>query len=162
MSIPPISAKGASMMSTQILKGVHTNGSLLKGLYVATSGMIAQNQRTLAITQNIGNAQSRSNKPGGQPYRRKIVIFQDFYDSSKAVNLVKVKRIAYDTTPPKKVYSPGDPGADKDGFVLESNVQAVGEMADMRDASRSHEAATKAFEKILQMLQSTIGVLKNA
>ena len=162
MSIPPISAKGSSMISTQISKGVQTNGSLLKGLYVATSGMIAQNQRTLAITQNIGNAQSRSNKPGGQPYRRKIVIFQDFYASSKEVNLVKVKRIAYDTTPPKKVYSPGDPGADKDGFVLESNVQAVGEMADMRDASRSHEAATKAFEKILQMLQSTIGVLKNA
>ena len=144
------------------IKGATMNGSLLKGLYVATSGMVAQNQRTLAITQNIGNAQTRADKPGGQPYKRKIVIFKNHYDAAKDVSLVKVDRIAYDNSPYKKVYSPGDPGADKDGFVLESNVQAIGEMADMRDASRSHEAATKAFEKIIQMLQSTIGVLKNA
>ncbi|HCU07101.1 MAG TPA: flagellar basal body rod protein FlgC [Holosporales bacterium] len=150
-------------MNAQLLKGTHEpNAYLLKGLYVATSAMIAQNLRTLAITQNIGNAESRATKPGEQPYKRKIVIFQDYYDSSKEVNLVRVKRIAYDTSPARRVYSPGDPGADKDGFVLESNVQAVAEMADMRDASRSHEAATKAFEKIIQMLQSTIGILKNA
>ncbi len=75
------------------------------------------------------------------------MVFQNYYDAKQGVKLVKVKRITYDTTPPKKVYAPGDPGADKDGYVLESNVQAVGEMADLRDASRSHEASTKAFEE---------------
>ncbi|MDP2194028.1 MAG: flagellar basal body rod C-terminal domain-containing protein [Alphaproteobacteria bacterium] len=143
-------------------RGIMGAGALLKGLYVATSGMVAQNQRTLAITQNIGNAQSRSTKPGEMPYQRKIPIFETYYDPAKDVNMVRVSKIHVDKSPPKRIYSPSDPGADEQGFVLETNVQPVSEIADMRDAARSHEAATKSFEKILQMLQSIIGVLKNA
>lgn len=143
-------------------RGIMGAGALLKGLHVATSGMVAQNQRTLAITQNISNAQSRSSQPGEMPYQRKIPVFETYYDSDKDINMVRVSRVHVDTSPPKRIYNPGDPGADEQGFVLETNVQPVSEIADMRDAARSHEAATKSFEKILQMLQSIIGVLKNA
>ncbi|CAO5676886.1 MAG: Flagellar basal-body rod protein FlgC [Holosporales bacterium] len=137
-----------------------TDGSLIKGLHVATSGMIAQGKRLLVITQNIANAASRSDTPGGAPYARKLVRFQSYIDKKTGANLVRVKNIKTDKTPFRKIYSPGDPGADETGHVLESNVQPLIEMADMREAGRSHEAVTKAFEKILQMLQNTIGFLK--
>ncbi|CAO4841692.1 MAG: Flagellar basal-body rod protein FlgC [Holosporales bacterium] len=142
------------------MRKIINDGSLIKGLHVATSGMIAQSKRLLVITQNIANAASRSDTPGGAPYARKLVRFQSYIDKKTGANLVRVKNIKTDKTPFRKIYSPGDPGADETGHVLESNVQPLIEMADMREAGRSHEAVTKAFEKILQMLQNTIGFLK--
>lgn len=137
------------------------NGSLLKGLRVATAGMIAENYRTLVTAQNLGNASTKADTPGGMPYRRKVVVLKNELDKKNGIELVRVKKVQFDKTPFKKVFSPGEPGADAAGYVLEPNVQPILEMADMREAARSHEASTKAFEKILQMLQNTIGLMKN-
>lgn len=135
------------------------NGSLVKGLHVATSGMIAQNKKLLAISQNIANAGSRSST-NSLPYARKTLKFTSYMDKKLGAELVKVERVKTDKTAFRRVYSPNDPMADKDGYVLETNVNPILEMSDMRDAGRSHEASTKAYEKILQMLQNMIGLLK--
>ena len=137
------------------------DGSLIKGLHVATSGMIAQNKRLLLISQNIANASSRGEGPNAEPYRRKIAQFQSLYDKKTGAQLVKVKQVKLDKTPYRKIYSPGDPSADEKGYVYESNVQPLIEVADMREAGRSHEANTKAFEKILQTIQNYLGLLKS-
>lgn len=134
-------------------------GFLTKGLHVATSGMIAQNKRLLVVTQNIANAASRASEESGMPFRRKVVQLESFRDKD-GVELVRVKNVKQDKSPFKKVHSPFDPAADETGHVLESNVQPLIEISDMRDAGRSHEAATKAFEKILQMIQNTLNLLK--
>lgn len=138
------------------------NNSLSDGLHVATSGMIAQNKRLLIIAQNIANAGSRGEGPGGKPYARKLISFQSMLDPKTGARLVRIKNVKQDKTPFRKMYNPGDPSADESGYVLESNVQPLIEMADMRDAGRSHEASTKAFEKILQMLQNILGLLKSS
>lgn len=138
---------------------VHIAGSLIKGLHVATSGMVVQNKRLLVLSQNIANASSRASEKGMFPYQRKLIQLETFKDKDGA-ELVRVKKIRQDKSPFKKVHSPYDPAADETGHVLESNVQPLIEISDMRDAGRSHEAATKAFEKILHMIQNMLGLLK--
>lgn len=133
---------------------------LFQAMQVATSGMQVQNQRILVISQNLANSGTRAEN-GEQPYQRQVISFHTVLDKKTGANLVKVKRIGKDGTPPVKIYSPGDPSADKDGYVYESNVKPMGEIADMREAGRSHEANLRAFEKILLMLQNTISILKN-
>lgn len=134
--------------------------SLTKAMQVATSGMQVQNQRILVISQNLANAGTRADK-GEEPYQRQVISFHTVLDKKTGANLVKVKKIGKDGAPPVRVYSPGDPAADKEGYVYESNVKPMAEIADMREAGRSHEANLRAFEKILSMLQNTIGILKN-
>ena len=74
---------------------------------------------------------------------------------------MQVKSIGTDQSPFKTVYSPGDPAADKNGMVSMSNVNPMVEMADMREASLSHEANLRAYEKALKMMEETVGLLKN-
>jgi len=53
---------------------------------------------------------------------------------------VKVTRIVEDNSPFKRVYDPGHPDADQDGYVNMPNVDIVTEMINMISASRSYEA----------------------
>jgi flagellar basal-body rod protein FlgC len=138
---------------------ISDNNSLINGLRIATSGMIAQNKRLAVITQNIANAGSKS-ATTGMPYGKKSADLVSYIDKKSGVEMVKIKKVGINNQSYKRVYNPSDPLADKDGYILESNVNTILEMSDMRDASRSHEAATKAFEKILQMLHNMIGLLK--
>ena len=120
--------------------------------------MVAQQQRLLVISQNLANATAKN--PDGSIYQRQTINFLNMLDSSTGLRLVRPGRIDKDSTPGKLVYKPGDPNANADGFVEESNVNSLIELADMREASRSHEANVKAYEKILSMLQEIIGLLK--
>jgi flagellar basal-body rod protein FlgC len=139
----------------------HTHSDLTKGLYIATSGMQAQNKRVLLISQNLANASTRPSSPDQLPYKRKVIAFKTYFDKKTQTELVKVKTIKHDKTPLNKVYSPHDPAADKEGFVLESNVKPMIEMVDLQEAMHSHEANVKAFEKLMNMIQNTIGLLKS-
>lgn len=135
--------------------------TLARALYVSTSGMVVQNKRMLIISENLANAGVRNPSPGVMPYRRRVPSFKTFYDKKTKSELVTLGKIHHDKTPFPKIFAPEDPVADKNGFVYESNVKSILEMADMREASRSHEGNLKAYERILAMLQNTINILKN-
>ena len=135
--------------------------TLTRALYISTSGMIAQNKRMLIVSENLANAGVKNTVAGEMPYRRRIPAFKTIYDKKKKTDLVTLGRIHHDKSPFPKVYAPDDPAADKNGFVYESNVKSVLEMADMREASRGHEGNLKVYERILAMLQNTINLLKN-
>ena len=51
----------------------------------------------------------------------------------------------------KKVYEPGNPDADEDGYVTYPNVNTVTEMTNLIDASRSYEANVPAFNATKNM-----------
>ena len=51
----------------------------------------------------------------------------------------------------KKVYEPGNPDADEDGYVTYPNVNTVTEMTNLIDASRSYEANVTAFNATKNM-----------
>ncbi|MHA1558476.1 MAG: flagellar basal body rod protein FlgC [Alphaproteobacteria bacterium] len=133
---------------------------LKKGLFVSKDAMNAQNTRMLVIAQNLANATVNSTK-GNLPYRRKIVFFENAFNPKIDTDTIMVSHISADQTPFPKIYSPGDPEADSEGFIYKSNVEPFVELADMRETVRAHEANLRCFEKILSMVQSTIALLKS-
>jgi flagellar basal-body rod protein FlgC len=104
------------------------------------------------ISQNIANVNT-TRTADGTPYRRKVTLFEErtgpaMFDgylrsAFKGDNLgtgVRVARILEDQAPFRKVYDPGHPDADADGYVSQPNVDVVTEMVNMISASRSYEA----------------------
>ena len=71
---------------------------LTKTLHISAAGMKVQGARLKVIAENIANAQSLSPVPGGDPYRRKVVSFQNVLDRSLGVETVRVSNI--DSTAP--------------------------------------------------------------
>jgi flagellar basal-body rod protein FlgC len=144
-----------------MIQKIFNSSPLSRALYTATSGISAQNQRVLLISQNLANSNTRPVYPGDLPYRRRIMSLKSTYDPELGTEIVKVKKIQFDNAPFSKIYAPEDPAADSKGFVLEANVKPMVEMVDLREASHQHEANVRAFEKILNMLNNVVSLLKN-
>jgi len=134
---------------------------LHNSLRIASSGMSIQNKRLLVVSQNLANVNTKSDTPGGDPYQRKTITFKSRKDHKTGLETVEVKGIGRDSSPFRSVYSPGDPASNDQGYVLLPNVNAISETMDMREAGNSHEANLKAYEKILKMMEDTIGILRN-
>lgn len=134
---------------------------MFDSLRIAASGMTAQRLRMDVIADNLANAQSTSGADG-QPYRRKQVELASGGGTSFGDILegVHVAAIAEDQTPGQRVYDPGHPDADAQGYVTMPNVSSVTEMVDLIDASRSYEANVQAMTQAKQMFAKALEVLK--
>jgi len=133
----------------------------MKALAVAASGLHAQIGRMQIISENIANADSTAQTPGGDPYRRKIVTFTSELDRSLGANVVKLGRIETDASDFLVRHEPGNPAADANGDVKYPNVNTLVEMTDLRDAQRSYESNLNIITATRRMLQRTIDILKS-
>jgi flagellar basal-body rod protein FlgC len=133
---------------------------LMESLMISAAGMRVQGERLRVISENIANVDSVSEVPGGDPYRRKTITFQNALDREMGVNLVKVKKVGLDPSEFTRKYDPSNPAADKSGYVKLPNVNSLIEMNDMREAQRSYEANLKVIEVSRGMLQRTIDLLR--
>lgn len=133
---------------------------LLKTLRISSAAMKAQGTRLRVIAENIANANSLAQRPGGDPYRRKIVTFKNELDRSIGVRTVAVDKIKTDKSEFEKQFDPNHPAADADGYVLVPNVNTLIEMMDMKEAQRSYEANLSVIKSSKSMLQGTIDILK--
>ena len=134
---------------------------LANSMAISARGMRVQGARIRVDTENIANADTTATKPGGDPYRRKIISFQNQLDKTMGADLVSVKSITYDNkTPFASKYLPGNPGADKDGLVKMPNVNSLTEIMDVREAQRSYEANLGMIETGKSLIQRTIDLLK--
>ncbi len=131
-----------------------------KSLNISAAGMRAQGTRLRVISENIANANSTAQTPGGEPYRRKVATFNNELDSALGVETVRVGSIVADRSAFTRRFEPGHPAADEEGYVLMPNVNSLMEMADLREAQRSYEANLKAIESSRAMLQKTIDILR--
>ena len=134
--------------------------NLYGSMMIAASGMRAQGYRLKVVAQNIANANSTSDRTGGDPYRRKVVTFANVLDRQLDAELVKVSKLKEDQSAFKLVYDPHHPAANKDGFVKMPNVNQLVEMMDMREAQRSYEANLNIVEAAKSMMSRTIGLLR--
>jgi flagellar basal-body rod protein FlgC len=132
-----------------------------KALAIAASGLHAQIGRMQIISENIANADSTAQTPGGDPYRRKIVTFTSELDRSLDANVVKLGRIESDASDFLVRHEPGNPAADANGNVKYPNVNTLVEMTDLRDAQRSYESNLNIITATRRMLQRTIDILKS-
>lgn len=131
-----------------------------KSMNISAAGMRSQGTRLRVIAENIANSDSTAQTPGGEPYRRKLVTFENELDRAIGVETVRVDSIVADRSSFGRRYEPGHPAADEDGYVLTPNVNSLMEISDMREAQRSYEANLKAVEAARAMLQKTIDILR--
>ncbi len=134
--------------------------ALTDTLQIAAAGMQAQSQRLRLVAENIANADSTGTTPGSDPYRRKLLVFQDELDKQTGAQMVKVGKRSYDTSAFTRKYDPTHPAADAQGYVLYPNVNPIVEMMDMREARRGYEANINVIEVSKAMLSQTLNLLK--
>jgi flagellar basal-body rod protein FlgC len=133
---------------------------MFDGLRISASGMTAERMRMDVIAENLANADT-TRGPDGQPYRRKEVVLEagspSFQDVLEGVH---VSGIVDDATPLKRVYDPGNPDADAQGYVSMPNVSSVTEMVDLITATRGYEADTQAMSAAKGMFLKAIDLLR--
>jgi flagellar basal-body rod protein FlgC len=127
---------------------------------VAASGMRAQSERMKIIAENIANANSTSPAPGGEPYRRQIATVKSSFDREMDATVVKAGRPLPDMSAFRTQYDPGNPEADKQGYVKLPNVNSLIEIMDMREAQRSSEADITVMDATKSMQARTVDLLK--
>lgn len=133
---------------------------LVKSMMIAASGLRAQSGRMRVIAENVANAGSTATVPGGDPYRRKVVTFDNELNRAIDAHVVKVGRPEFDRTPFTLKHIPGHPAADENGYVKMPNVNGLVEAMDMREAQRSYEANLNLIQASRRMLAQTISILR--
>ncbi|NCC24298.1 MAG: flagellar basal body rod protein FlgC [Deltaproteobacteria bacterium] len=135
---------------------------------IGASGLKAERTLLNVISMNLANVNTTETAEGGT-YRRKMVNFEAVPTESpfsramqgaldRELKGVKVSGVVDDPRPFRKVYEPGHPNADEEGYVNYPNVNVVQEMANMMTAMRSYEASVTSistakgmFEKALEL-----------
>ncbi|MFO0596296.1 MAG: flagellar basal body rod protein FlgC [Myxococcaceae bacterium] len=139
----------------------------LTALQISGSGLSVQRTRLDVAASNLANAES-TRGPDGQPYRRHEAVIgavpfeAELGDAgakgSSITQGVEVTKIVEDPTPGKRVYLPGHPDADPDGFVTFPNVNPVHETVNLISASRGYEANATAVETLKSMAQRALDI----
>jgi flagellar basal-body rod protein FlgC len=145
---------------------------LFDAIGIAASGMSAERTAMDVTAENLANAQSTSG-PNGQPYQRQEVVLQQagaggfqqalagaIGSPAAAPGGVKVAGIVSDPTPDQLVYDPGNPAANKQGYVQMPNVSSVTEMVNLIAESNSYQSDVTAMQTAKNMITATLGVLK--
>jgi flagellar basal-body rod protein FlgC len=144
--------------------------SLFGVLSVSESGMTAQRTRAELLVQNLANSET-TRTPEGGPYRRQDAVFQSAPQTSPfsavfqsemtdGVAGVEVAAVVEDSTEGEKRYQPGNPDADKDGYVAYPNVNPSEDMVDLLSAQRGFQGNVAAMSAIKDMIQHSIDLLR--
>jgi flagellar basal-body rod protein FlgC len=142
----------------------------LTALNISASGLSAQRTRVTLAASNLANAES-TRGPDGQPYKRRdpVLAAQAFEgelnqaarpgDPSPAVG-VQVQQVVEDQTPGRRVYLPGHPDADGEGFVTFPNVNPINETVNLMTASRGFEANATAVDTLKTMATRALDIAR--
>jgi flagellar basal-body rod protein FlgC len=144
--------------------------SIFKAMTVSASGLTAERLRMDIISKNIANANT-TRTLAGTPYRRQMAVFKEqgagndfetMLDKAKGNmtigNGVEVSEVVEDQSDFKRVYNPGHPDADDEGYVLMPNVDVVTEMINLMSASRSYEANVTAINSAKSMAMKALEI----
>jgi len=127
---------------------------------IAGSAMRAQSVRMRVTSENMANVDTTGMAPGADPYRRKTVDFAEAVDRASGAPIVTVDRIGTDPSNFEKRYDPSHPAADEAGYVKVPNVNAMVELANMREAMRSFEANLNMMDSGRRMRSQLLDLLK--
>ena len=162
--------------------------SLFPGFSISAKGLSIQRKRMNLIAENIANADVTRMANGEPYKRKvlKVTAKENTFQNNLAIEGSNLKlnttdsahisnvpntptdgnagqlslnfKEVVDPTPGDTVYQPGDPNANADGYVQESNVNIVNEMVDMISASRSYEANLTALNSSKQMIKNALEI----
>jgi flagellar basal-body rod protein FlgC len=129
-------------------------------LQVSAAGMDAQTARIKVVAENLANQNTTGSSPGAEAYRRRTVSFQSSLDKVLGVETVSVKKVGVDRSDQPMKYDPGNPAADKNGYVKMPNVNSFVELMDMRDAEQAYSANLNVASTTRTMLNRTLDLIK--
>ena len=127
---------------------------------LAVSGINAQNERMKVISQNVANMDVTGITPGGDPYKRKMIFFENGIDSHSGSQVVKVKKITEDNSDFILKYEPHHPAADASGMVKYPNINIHVEMADAKEANRAVSVNANSLDMIKSMQFRILDMMK--
>lgn len=129
---------------------------------IASSSMNAQTVRLNTVASNLANADSAAAR-AEDVYQARKPVFAAVYENgqlTRGVGMggahVQVLDVVTAGREPQRRYEPGNPLADRDGYVLYANINEIEEMTDMMSASRSFETSVEVLNRIKGMQQSLL------
>lgn len=136
--------------------------NLIDTLSVTASGLTAQRVRLQTVATNMANARTTRTEDGG-PYKRRMPVFRAEADPfgkmlDKAISRVEVTEIAESDDPNVRVFDPGHPDADDNGYVEYPNVNVLEEMVDMMMTARTYEANTSVVDVTRGMASQALDI----
>jgi len=142
---------------------------MFDAMEVIASGMAAARLRVNTLSANIANAET-TRTPEGGPYKARHVVqgAQDvpgtFSDALDRMSLKQpvIQAVVEDQQEPRKVFQPGHPDADKDGYVAYPNINVVSTMTDLMSASRLYQAHVTALESARSLQSEASKILVQA
>ncbi len=123
---------------------------------IAISGLRAQGKQMELISSNVANART-SDAGNGEPYRRLEAAFGSSDDDIGGVGL---KKILTDMSEFPKIFDPGNPKADEQGYVAMPNVNLPTEMMNLNIATRAYQANAAVLKRYQQMVDITLELLR--
>jgi|ERR1700677_73564 flagellar basal-body rod protein FlgC len=129
-------------------------------LDMGASALTAQRIRMDTIAGNIANINTLRDASGKHdPYRRRFVVFAPGQADDPSKPGVHVQQVRLDQTPLPKRFDPGNPDADKDGYVTYPNVDLAIEFVNALEASRAYEANVTMMDTAKSMFNSSLRLL---
>jgi flagellar basal-body rod protein FlgC len=108
----------------------------------------------IANINTLRDAQGRPN-----PYRRRFVVFAPGLPGDPSKPGVHVSSVQQDQSAFPRRYDPGNPDADKLGYVSYPNVDMAIEMVNSLEASRAYEANVTMMDTAKSMFNASLRLL---
>ena len=130
-----------------------------QAMTINATALTAQRLRLDLIAANIANANT-TRTPEGGPYRRKVPVFAENLAAADGARPggVRVVAVQDDPSPFRRVYEPGHPDADRDGYVFYPNVNIINEMVNLIEAGRAYEANVTALNAQKELYRAALGI----
>lgn len=129
--------------------------SLMNVIGIAGSALDAQSKRLNTVSSNLANADSIVSSDG-KPYRARQVVFEAVPVAGPEAQGVRATRVVESAAPLRRVYEPGNPAADAEGYLDMPNVNVVEEMVNMISASRSYQTNVELMNTAKQLMLKTL------
>ncbi len=123
---------------------------------IAVSGLRAQGKNMEVISSNVANART-TDAGKGEPYRRLEAVLEADDDG---ISSVTVEDIVKDMGDFQRLFDPGNPMADEQGYVVMPNVNLPIEMMNLAVASRAYQANAAILKRYQQMVETTLELLR--
>lgn len=126
---------------------------------IAGSALAAQSVRLNATASNLANANNVAGSPD-QVYQAREPVFAVATDAQGEAAGVRVLEVQTANAEAQKLYQPGHPLADAEGYVYAPSVNVVEEMVNMISASRSYQSNVEVFNTVKDLTMRTLSLGK--
>ena len=132
---------------------------------ILANGLSTARLRVNVLSSNLANAETTQTPEGG-PYKRRDVVqlaapvSGSFASTLDRMTLAQptVAAVVADQSEPRKVFQPGHPDANAEGFVSYPNINVVTTMTDLMSATRLYQANVAGVEAVRQMSRDGLNI----